>query len=400
MEDVLQQMVGMMKMQQEAQVQAQQHHEQEMKAWRKALEKRVTPVMSEKVRMTPYKDDEDIEDFLERTMEPYDRTQDQWVKELVPLLQGKARAACATVDYSRGYDHVKEMILRRFLITPEESRRRFREMKWSSEMDPEDYVTRMTQLAKCWLRLDDRHLQMQDKIIVEHLINRLQHGIRIWMSDHQPRNAAEVSELMQTYQSSRSNSERGDDITRQKGKPVFESNKTFQKKEGIHVDKKEAKCFKCFKCGHKGHFKYECPNPERTLRMEEEYPKLHGVTKSRIERIASAYKCQVSAPIDSRGRHKNRPHAITDTILHQIDKHICSFPARESHYFRNDNHHKVYLSPDLSIAKMHEMYLEVHEQSVFDEISAGGTSKPMVTYETYRTHFNMHHNISFGRPRS
>ena len=70
--------------------------------------------------------------------------------------------------------------------------------------------------------------------------------------------------------------------------------------------------------------------------MEEEYPKLHGVTKSRIERIASAYKCQVSAPIDSRGRHKNRPNAITDTILHQIDKHICSFPARESHYSRND----------------------------------------------------------------
>ena len=34
---------------------------------------------------------------------------------------------------------------------------------------------------------------------------------------------------------------------------------------------------------------------------------------------------------------------------------------------------------------MHEMYLEVHEQSVFDEISAGGTSKPIVTYETYRT---------------
>ena len=49
---------------------------------------------------------------------------------------------------------------------------------------------------------------------------------------------------------------------------------------------------------------------------------------------------------------------------------------------------------------MHEMYLEVHERSVFDEISAGGTSKPMVTYETYRTRFNTHHNISFGRLRS
>ena len=49
---------------------------------------------------------------------------------------------------------------------------------------------------------------------------------------------------------------------------------------------------------------------------------------------------------------------------------------------------------------MHEMYLEVHEQSVLDEISAGGTFKPMVTYETYRTRFNTHHNISFGRPQS
>ena len=69
---------------------------------------------------------------------------------------------------------------------------------------------------------------------------------------------------------------------------------------------------------------------------------LHGVTKSRIERIiiASAYKCQVSAPIDGRGRHKNRPHAITDTILHQIDKDICSI--------LQGNHHKVYFSPDLS----------------------------------------------------
>ena len=55
--------------------------------------------------------------------------------------------------------------------------------------------------------------------------------------------------------------------------------------------------------------------------------------------------------------------------MHQIDEHICSFPAREKNYSRSDNHHKVYLSPELSIAKMHEMYLEVHEQSVFDEIS-------------------------------
>ena len=104
----------------------------------------------------------------------------------------------------------------------------------------------------------------------------------------------------------------------------------------------------------------------------------------------------VCAPIDKRGKHANRPHALPESVLHQIDNHIKSFPTRESHYSRHDNTHKSYLPSDLSFSIMLELYLEKHEPL----ITAGGNPKPLVSYHTYLTRFNIKFNISFGRPRS
>ena len=38
-----------------------------------------------------------------------------------------------------------------------------------------------------------------------------------------------------------------------------------------------------------------------------------------------------------------------------------SFPTRQSHYSRHDNPGRLYLSPDLSIAKMYQMFLTKHD---------------------------------------
>ena len=107
-----------------------------------------------------------------------------------------------------------------------------------------------------------------------------------------------------------------------------------------------------------------------------------------------------TSPMDKRGKHTNRPNRIDDTIITQIDQHICSFPAKSSHYSRNNNHHKKYLSEDLSVAKMHRLYLEKFEPVVAAELNLGGITKPIVKYEFYLNRFNTHHNLSFGRPRS
>ena len=119
---------------------------------------------------------------------------------------------------------------------------------------------------------------------------------------------------------------------------------------------------------------------------------LYGVTHARVRRLAVASLDMTSAPKDKRGKHANRPKKITSAVRQQIDEHIRSFPAMKSHYSRNkaSRRHK-YLSPLLSITKMHELYLEKYEP---------GATRPLVSYGYYRQYFNHNFNISFGYPRT
>ena len=127
---------------------------------------------------------------------------------------------------------------------------------------------------------------------------------------------------------------------------------------------------------------------------------LHGISVSRVNSLLERSSDSLVAPTDKRGKHKNRPNRVSSAIVSQIDQHIQSFPAKTSHYSRTENISKKYLSEDLSIAKMHRLYLELHEPTVTGELHLGGKPTPVVKYEFYRNRFNTHHNLSFGRPRS
>jgi len=43
-----------------------------------------------------------------------------------------------------------------------------------------------------------------------------------------------------------------------------------------------------------------------------------------------------------------------------------SFPAKQSHYSRHDNPGRLYLSLDLSIARMYQMFLVKHDPQLYD----------------------------------
>ena len=130
------------------------------------------------------------------------------------------------------------------------------------------------------------------------------------------------------------------------------------------------------------------------------FASIHGISTRRVESVLHRSRSATTLPLDKRGKHKNRPNRTDDETNSNIDEHIQSFPAKSSHYSRNDNHNKKYLSEDLSVAKMHRLYLEAFEPDVAAELCLGGDSKPAVKYEYYLNRFNTHHNLSFGRPRS
>lgn len=88
---------------------------------------------------------------------------------------------------------------------------------------------------------------------------------------------------------------------------------------------------------------------------------IHEITKSRLERLQKHLpNGNVTAPTDHRGKHQNRVNKLPDDTNAKIREHILSFPRYKSHYSRKDNH-RYYLSPLLSISKLHQLFLEKHE---------------------------------------
>ena len=87
---------------------------------------------------------------------------------------------------------------------------------------------------------------------------------------------------------------------------------------------------------------------------------MHGITAGRVQHISFYVRTSPTPPVDRRGKQPN-PHATDITIRQQIHEHTCikAFPAVQSHYGRaKEAKGRKYLSSYLSIATMHELYLQ------------------------------------------
>lgn len=110
------------------------------------------------------------------------------------------------------------------------------------------------------------------------------------------------------------------------------------------------------------------------------------ITKRRVETIQNKIKNNIDTPIDGRGKHRNRPHAIPNLVRRMIRQHIDSFPRQLSHYSRK-NSEKECLSPDLSLSKMYSLFIELNP-----DVKASKT--------LYEEVFTKEFNLRFGVPRS
>lgn len=113
---------------------------------------------------------------------------------------------------------------------------------------------------------------------------------------------------------------------------------------------------------------------------------LHGITPRRIQSIQTSLKESGSAKKDNRGRHRNRPHKLTDETVNKVCQHISSFHGRSSHYSLG-NTSRTYLSEELNVSKMYDLF-----KNKFPQVK--------ISYNRYREIFNEKFNIGFGYPRS
>lgn len=112
---------------------------------------------------------------------------------------------------------------------------------------------------------------------------------------------------------------------------------------------------------------------------------LHGISNRRLQSLKKNLCEFGDAKSDGRGKHKNRPHRLTDVTKLKVMEFIKSLKGRKSHYSIRDSS-KVYLPEELNIAKLHRMYNESNKEN-------------QVGYTTFREIFENNFNISFGFPR-
>lgn len=121
---------------------------------------------------------------------------------------------------------------------------------------------------------------------------------------------------------------------------------------------------------------------------------LYQIGRKKISLIQDQIKKGLSAPdLDKRGKHSNRPTKLGEDVKKYVKEHIASFPAEESHYSRANNPNKKYLSPLLSVVKMHKLYLD---KCKLDQVSETFFIKESM----YRFVFDNEFNLSFGHPKS
>ena len=145
---------------------------------------------------------------------------------------------------------------------------------------------------------------------------------------------------------------------------------------------------------HSYHYHVRLNSGDQVRVCKKAFCEIHRISKRRVEIACKKLTSGVLFSGDERGKHKNRPHAINEELKAQVREHISSFPSQESHYSRHNNKRRKYLPANLSIARMHRLYLEQYEPN----LDKG--EKPLVKEWLYRKIFNEEFNFGFGFPRS
>ena len=162
-------------------------------------------------KIRPYEEGEDIESFLktfERTMVIQDVPEEEWTRQLVPVLAGRAREAYAEMDAHAHYHEVKLAMLAWLEVTPEASRVKLRRVQFKPKEDVGAHIARVKTLVRHWLippvhpeetdeeRLDRIEHQVIEEIVKEQVYNELP---REWQARIQARGPRTVEELKECF---------------------------------------------------------------------------------------------------------------------------------------------------------------------------------------------------------
>ncbi|XP_072169909.1 uncharacterized protein [Diadema setosum] len=238
-------------------------------------------------RMPMYKEGEDVDVFLrafEKMAQLNEWPREVWALQLAPLLAGRAREAYSrlSLESSRVYDEVKLAILRRYDLTPEAYRVKFRELKVDRDETYTEFSVKLTDLLGRWLQgagaLNDLD-RLKEEILKEQMLKQVSFDLRVWLRDHEPDTLGDMARLADQYVISRKGAGKpqghwgkagpnhspkpgwnsGSGGGKGESKPNPQQNKKQNEDRGNYRAK-----VRCYTCDKFGHIAVNCPNAHKS----------------------------------------------------------------------------------------------------------------------------------------
>ena len=211
---------------------------------------------------------------------------EEWVVRLLPLLSGEAQQAAHSLPPSaRGvYQNIRKAVLDRTGYSPEEQRRRFRDLGMADEDRPFAYAQRLTDLAKRWLQPEIRSAAgVVEQVVLERFVAGLPAATATWVSCHRPSSlsaAVTLAEDHMVHCPAPPRGEKPEPAPRRKflpraaatamarvpsANPPNPSPRWFSQAPGSMTVRPKPQGVpqtsgpECWRCGQLGHWRRECP---------------------------------------------------------------------------------------------------------------------------------------------
>ena len=163
------------------------------------------------VKVAKLAETDDIERYLltfERQMVAYEVDKSRWAFILASQLTGKAQKAYMALgnEEAGDYESIKRAILKRYDVSEESHRRKFREKSKTKEESYSELATSLLDLANRWLEECSSKEEIIEKLATEQFVTKASEDVRVWIREHKPKTCAEAGQWADEFQLERSNS--------------------------------------------------------------------------------------------------------------------------------------------------------------------------------------------------
>ena len=193
---------------------------------------------------------------------------EKWATNLSALLQGKALDVYSRLspEEAKNYEKLRDALLKRYQLTEEGFRQKFRTSKQETGETAGQFVIRLKNYLARWMELGkvpESFEGLRDLLLREQFLTVSNKNLVLFLKERKIKSVNEMTELAEQYMEAHTVSE----VYRSPSISKAENRGEFGKKSMVHVNAPEGKNlvrdFKeryCYGCGKKDHFIKNCPS--------------------------------------------------------------------------------------------------------------------------------------------